>query len=526
MNKIQIYILLPFLFLTACDEGFEELNENPLAPTEVSYEAIFNELVNSLRLGWNRQLFLHNEILYDITQLGVVTANTFGNIDGGAEDAWSNYYTALKNARQMEVVLGKLSASDEEVDDIVLAQKNILMAYKTFQLMDLFGDIPYSEAGRAFEESAVVRPVYEDSRTIYLSLLEELKQASDFLIGVGNNTTSDNSYLRLGNFDALFGDDLGRWASFSNSLQLRYLVRIYDKEPALVEEAVRDLMTNGYSFISEGNEVVMSPDAQGWSNLGVNWSFREHNKLRLGSTMWDFLTEEGEVLDPRLFIFFEPNNEAEWVPFPQVSESSTPQSGGAPYDKDTRDRAYDNKGVGNIYASFNFYLIRDEQDIPEILMTAAEVKFITAEIFLRGIGVAKDESLASFSYVEGMLASMDFWQELAQQSEIWENKPPVYSTGELFLVTEHPKYKFQLGGELENNLGKIYAQRWLDHFRQPWDAFSLLRRTGRVPRTGADNDFYRFQYPISEQTFNFDNWSAQANAMGGDQSNVPLWWME
>lgn len=526
MKKVKLLALLYLISFAACDEGFEELNKNPLAPTEVAYEAIFNELVNSLRLGWNRQLFLHNEILYDVTELGVVTANTFGNIDGGAQDVWSNYYNALKNARQLDTLLNELTILDPEAADIVKAQSKILMAYKTFQMLDLFGDIPYFDAGKAYTEEEILRPAYDDARTIYLSLLEDLKISSDLLINVPANTSAGNSYLRITRIhDALFEDNLSLWISFSNSMLLKYLVRIYDKEPALVEEEVARLFNNGYTFITEGNDVAMLPSSQEWSNLGVNWSFREHNRLRLGTTMWNFLTENGEAIDPRLEIFFETNNNQEWAPFPQVSDSSTPQSGGAPYDQDTRDRTYDDKGEENIYSSFNFYLIRDEQDIPEILMTAAEVKFLTAEVFLRGIGVAQDESLASFRYQEGMLASLTFWQNIVENSMIWENRPPIYTSGELFLVTEHPKYKFEFGGDPSDNLAKIYTQSWIDAFRQPWEAFSLLRRTNLLPREKPANNFFRFQYPISEQSFNFDNWSAQAAKMGGDQSNVKLWWM-
>ena len=526
MKKFQLIIVVALLLFSACDDGFEELNENPLAPTEVSYEAIFNEITNSLRLGWNRQLFLHNEVLYDVTELGVVTAKTFGNIDGGVEDVWGNYYSALKNARQLETVLNGLSTQDQELGDIINAQLDILMAYKTFQMLDLFGDIPYSEAGRVFSEEAIERPVYDDDQIIYMSLLEALREASDFLISASGNTTTGNSYLRLGGYDALFNDDLNRWITFSNSMQLKYWVRIYDKEPGMVDEAINNLLTNGYAFITEGNDVLMMPSEQSWSNLGVNWSFREHNRLRLGSTMWNFLTEEGEIIDPRLEIFFETNNVDEWVPFPQIADSDTPQSGGAPYDKDTRDRAYDNKGEGNIYSSFNFYLVRDEQDIPEILMTAAEIKFIMAEVFLRGIGTAQDEFLAVFRYQEGMLASLNFWQELVQNSATWENKPNIYSTGELFQVTEHPKYRFELGDDVSNNLEKIYTQRWLDYFRQPWEAFSLMRRTDSLPREKPTNEFFRFQYPFSEQSFNFENWTAQTGKMGGDETNVKVWWME
>lgn len=525
-NSLTIILLLISGSFYSCDRGFEELNKNPLSPTIVNYEALFNELTNSLRLGWNRQLFLHNEILYDVTEQGVVTAQTFGNIDAGAEEVWQNYYFALKNARQLEANLNELSEADPEATEVIKAQIRILMAYKTFQVMDLFGDIPYSEAGKAYAVDEVVRPKYDDAREIYLSLIQDLSEASEFLKNLPSSTALGNAFLRVGVGDALFGDNLGLWGKFSNSMLLRYLVRIYDKEPQIVETEIATLLTGGFDLINQGEDVVMLPRAQAWSNLGVNWSFREHNKLRLGTTMWNFLTENEDILDPRLNIFFEPNNEDEWVPFPQVSTSSTLQSGGAPYQKDVRDQVYSNKGEGNIYSSFNFYLVRDEQDVPEILMTAAEVKFLLAEIFLRGIGTPRDEFIAGFRYQEGMLASMQFWQEIAQGSLIWENQPPIFSTGELFGVSEHPRYKFVTGASTEDNLAKIYAQKWVDSFRQPWEAYVLARQTDLLPREKPVNTFFRFQYPSSEVSFNYENWKTQSDRMGGDETGVKLWWME
>lgn len=526
MKQLVLFLSITVLLFTACDEGFEELNENPLAPTEVNFEAIFNELTNSLRLGWNRQLFIHNEILYDVTELGVVTAQTFGNVDAGAEEIWRNYYAALKNARQLETNLDIIAASDLAATDIIKAQIKVLLAYKTFQLLDLFGDIPYSEAGRAYGEEAIVRPVYDDGRTVYLSVLNDLKEASVVLLNASGNTPQGNAYLRVGVYDALFADNLGLWAKFSNSLQLKYLVRIHDQETELVDAEVAFMLENGYEFITPGGDVVMLPNAQGWSNLGVNWSFREHNRLRMGSTMWNFMTDDDDILDPRAEVFFETNNADEWVAFPQVSNADTPQSGGAPYNKDIRDNVYDNKGAENIYSSFNFYLVRDEQDIPEILFSAAEVKFLLAEVFLKGIGTPKDEFIAGFRYQEGMLTSMEFWQDIARNSAIWENKPAFFSTGELFQVTELPRYKFEIGAAEEENLAKIYAQRWVDYFRQPWEAFSLMRQTDLLPREKPANEFFRLQYPVSESTFNLENWSAQVARMGADANNIKLWWMD
>jgi len=126
-----------------------------------------------------------------------------------------------------------------------------------------------------------------------------------------------------------------------------------------------------------------------------------------------------------------------------------------------------------------------------------------------------------------MLESFEFWQDLMLESSIWINKPPVVSVGEFFTnVIGNPKYALDLNASETENLEKIYAQRWVDNFRQPWEAFSLLRRTNMLPRTKPTNDFHRFQYPPSEIAFNADNYQAQVTEMGGDETNVKVWWAQ
>lgn len=515
---------MTFLFLfPGCESGFEELNQNPLSPTDVAYGSVFNELVSSLRLGWNRQLFLHNEVLYEVTEQAAVTARTFSNITGGSEDVWSNYYIALKNANELRHRFS--SADDAEIGDVILAQLDILMAYKTFQVTDLFGDIPYTEAGQSFADSAIIRPSYDAQEDIYKNLIEDLESAS-LMLAQGGKTAAGNDFLRLGPSETLFNDNLDLWMRFSNSLQLRHLVRMYDSAPEFVAPRIKTLQESGADIITKGQDVLMNPRLQSWSNLGVNWSFREHNKVRMGTTIWNFMTEDDALIDPRARIFFEPNVDDEWVAFPQIPESATPQSGGEPYNKDVRDAAYANKGTGNIYSPVNFYLVRDEKDIPEILLTSAEVKFLWAEIFLRGIGVAADPSRASQEYALGILESLEFWQNLMVNSEAWQNKADILGPGELFSTIQHPKYAFDLSASEDDNLKKIYAQRWVDGFRQPWEVFSLLRRTNKLPREKEPNDYHRFKYPPSESALNAENYVEQVSKMGSDDTSVKVWWAD
>ena len=517
MKKAILSIFLFTMIATSCDDGFEELNKNPLSPTDVNFGALFNSNVESLRLGWNRQLFLHNEVLYDVTEQAAVTAKTFGNVSGGAEDVWSNYYTALKNARELYRRFDQLE--DPTIANTVRAQLQILMAYKTFQVTDLFGDIPYSEAGQAFSDESIIQPKYGSQEDIYKSVITDLTDAVAAL-------QSNDGSLRYGAFDTFLGDNTDLWTRFANSLLLRHLVRMHDAAPDFAAPRILAIIQGGSNLVVKGQDIEMRPVAQGWLNLGVNWSFREHNKVRLGTTMWNTLADGNEIIDPRANIFFETNNADEWAPFPQVPSADTPQSGGEPYQNNKRDVSYVDKGADNIYSPVNFYLIRDEEDIPEILMTSAEVKFLLAEIYQRGLGVTADPFLAASNYQNGMLESLEYWQEIMLNSKIWVNQPEINSIAQFFGVVQHPKYDINQATSEEAKLKLIYTQRWIDSFRQPWEAFALLRRTNNVPREKEANQFFRFQYPPSEQAFNSENYTEQVSKMGGDENGIGVWWME
>jgi hypothetical protein len=49
------------------------------------------------------------------------------------------------------------------------AMLKITLALKTFKVTDLFGDIPFSEAGYGFHDLSLLRPKYDSQRDIYLA---------------------------------------------------------------------------------------------------------------------------------------------------------------------------------------------------------------------------------------------------------------------------------------------------------------------------------------------------------------------
>jgi hypothetical protein len=527
MKKIYSLGLTLCLLIFSCDAGFEEINKNPFAPTSTDIGPLFNTVISSMRLGWNEQFYMHNEKLYQVTEQAALTAETFQNINIGTEEMWSQYYVALAHIREIERRF-EAYEGDQEALNNVRAQLKIITAYKTFRVTDLFGDIPFFDAGKAFEDVSFSRPAFERQEDIYKFLLEELKWAVEHITLEPEPTTaSGEPYLSFDSFDTFFNGSLRQWIKFANSLRLKHALRMADKDPDYAFPIIDEIINGKQDLLNEGEDVVMHPAQQNWLNLSVNWSFREHKKLRMGTTIWNWFSTSddpsgNDIFDPRAQIFFDTNQEKKWVPFPQVPNDTTPQSGGIPYQQH-RDVSYDFKGPENIYSAFNYYLIRDEKDVPQVILTAAEVNFIKAEIYLRGLGVEPNTPLAEAEYSTGVVNSMKFWQNIVSNSAFWVNKPPILSSGELFARLNHER--ISIFNPDNDKLALIYAQRWIDQFRQPWDAFSLLRRTNAIPREGAPNQFYRFKYPPSEAEKNPENWATQAASMGGDENNVKVWWM-
>ncbi|MBK7700733.1 MAG: SusD/RagB family nutrient-binding outer membrane lipoprotein [Saprospiraceae bacterium] len=86
--------------------------------------------------------------------------------------------------------------------------------FQTF--VDLYGDIPYSEALKgAIDDGAILTPKYDDAKSIYDDLLVKIDGALANLAKGG----------ALGSEDLIYGGDLAKWAKFGNSLKLKILVR-------------------------------------------------------------------------------------------------------------------------------------------------------------------------------------------------------------------------------------------------------------------------------------------------------------
>jgi hypothetical protein len=124
---------------------------------------------------------------------------------------------------------------------------------------------------------------------------------------------------------------------------------------------------------------------------------------------------------------------------------------------------------------------------------------------------------------------------MAMKSVVWkENKPTSLPTNaQLNTILSNPKVAFSASLSSTNALKLIYAQRWLDNFRQPYEAWALARQTDATPKSATNNDLYekefymnRLNYADKEYQYNRENTLNATNkeTNSTEWQKTKVWW--
>jgi len=544
-QKIAIIAASAFFIATlaSCTKNFQEINTPHTGSETATLTQLYTGIGSQLDNTAEGEDATSTRWLYPITQQGAVYARSDYSFGQGAN--WTGFYQNLAAMYQMFNQITALKGDSVNYTN-VKAMVLTLRAYQAIELSNFYGAIPYSKAGKGFSGNTTdFKPAYDTQQEVYLSCLKDLTWAV-------NNFSASATQYSFGSNEFLLGNNITQWKKFANSLRLRYALTMYDKDnadagPIIADALNQPLLTDPDAVsvvgLSQANIPNISFDIGGG---GRGWSFRQECRARMGSTMWNLMsnnnsTDGSGIFDPRCKIFFEPNGDGDgnthWVPYPQNPPSPI-TDGGDPYNiqRDPGSTGWSSEKDGNLYSDFNYYWGRDGNianssgAVPEIFMTPAEVHFLKAEVYARGIaGIAQDMNNAQKEYEAGITSSITYWTSAAFNSSVWiMNKPAsaTPSTADITKVLANPKVAF----DAANALKLIYAQEWIDQIRQPWVAWTLLRRTGGATPADTDNPsvyaqnygtYQRYQYPADEPLLNRANWTV---ATGGvDLTTTKIW---
>lgn len=518
----NIIYIITFLALMSCTENFEELNTDPTKSVGVDLGALFNGISKSTQGIGQNQTFMRNEIFYEVAEVTALSRKIGVDPVSRSTDLWSNYYKAMKNIRRLEEELEKFSQEEFSTDITnALAMLHIIKAHFTLRTTDAHGDMPYSEAGYAFSlENQVVRPKFDSQGDIYTTSLNELSAAAASIV-----VNSGDGYLSFASYDYHYSGDMSKWKALANTLILKYALRMSDKD----ESGAASFISSALSGVmqSAADQFVLDRSNYNSGRTG-GWRAAGSSGPRLGETIWPYFTTDvnafdgSAVVDPRINILFAYNEDGEWRPCSQGFASLDPV--------DERDvYNYGSEREAGIYSPVNISLLRGENTTRPIL-NFAENCFYIAEVYDRGLGAGKDMVKAEEWYYKGVEASVNFYkEEMYDKIPDWESvdgtPAPDFSD---FMSNMKTHSLIEFNGTDDEKLDKIYAQRWINSFWQPEEAFYLMKRTGgRTPHSTLPVTTYnRLVYPASEADQNVDNYNDQIAIMdGGDETTTKIWWM-
>ena len=400
----------------------------------------------------------------------------------------------------------------------VFALAQILKISAWHKATDMFGPIPYKEAGKG-----LITVPYDSQEEVYKAMFKELSDAIEVLTKYADN---GNSKL-LPNADAVYAGDVHKWVVYANSLMLRLAMRVYYADAALSKKYALQAVNHSYGVMkTKDDEAKMERGASLEFKNNLDVLINQYNECRMGSSMLAYL---GGYQDPRLPKYFNTSTVSQAVTVGTYGKYSGVPTG---HDVSSNDAFRDSSRPAITSTT------------PTYWMRASEVYFLLAEAALHGFAVG---GTAESLYEKGI--EMSFEENGIASSEVADYmssglKPSAYS----FHLT-NPSVNVdtpaltqattEWTGTDEEKLEKIMIQKWIALYPNGQEAWTEYRRTG-YPKLHSTITNYsngevdsevgirRMRFPTNKSTSAEDIAnleSARKLLRGGlDKAGTRLWW--
>ena len=400
----------------------------------------------------------------------------------------------------------------------VFALAQILKISAWHKATDMFGPIPYKEAGKG-----LITVPYDSQEEVYKSMFKELSDAIEVLTKYADN---GNSKL-LPNADAIYAGDVHKWVVYANSLMLRLAMRVYYADAALSKQYALQAVNHSYGVMkTKDDEAKMERGASLEFKNNLDVLINQYNECRMGSSMLAYL---GGYQDPRLPKYFNTSTVSQAVTVGTYGKYSGVPTG---HDVSSNDAFKDSSRPAITSTT------------PTYWMRASEVYFLLAEAALHGFAVG---GTAESLYEKGI--EMSFEETGIASSEVADYmssglKPSAYSfhltnPGVNVDVPAVTQATTEWTGTDEEKLEKIMIQKWIALYPNGQEAWTEYRRTG-YPKLHSTITNYsngevdsevgirRMRFPTNKSTSAEDIAnleSARKLLRGGlDKAGTRLWW--
>ncbi len=548
------------LGVTSCGD-FGDLNTNPesINSGNVPYEMLFSNAQHQA-LGsdwdqWRTGCIYSSQFVQQLVSIN--WWDSYGRYqwsDGYSSSYWSTYNSDRGAMRDVTTVYDKWEGDESLKIDWNMAR--IMRVYAFSKMTDLYGDIPYSQAGRPSKYSF---PVYDTQEEIYKDMLKELDEAQ---ANLGSGTA------KMKTADLYYSGDAASWKKFANSLMLRLAMRLVKVDEATAKTYAAKAVANGVMTSNADNAKLQhSADA-----LTTNDSCEPFAKIIAKEDREFFISDYFVNMlknsnDPRLSLIATvapyasegqytnilSNTSGTWTANDYGDMSFAAQQGllqggysDGPDNQYFIGKSPEAKADPNsIWAKFNDKTWRADYaknfsspnrctyadpTTPTFIVTYAQTQFLLAEAVVRGY-ISGD---AKTYYENGVKAAFDQFNQFRNGAAAIKVVTDQYGS----LDAAAQAYLAANPYDASKALEQINTQYYINSFGDEYEVFSNWRRSGfpvLTPNAQAAEDGLcatkngsiprRFRYPTSESQVNSANYeAASARMTGGDRMDSRVWW--
>jgi hypothetical protein len=509
--KIIALTLLSVLTLNSCDEDkLIELNTNRNASTEIDMRYLLS--LGMLQVAGDRYESWRTNLIYSSTMIQH-NATLAGYWSGDKYYYNPQYSGAYWEAHFPGAIKTLTHVVEETKDDPqaanTFAAAQIMRSFDLHRMTDIYGDIPYSQAGKGLAGQENWFPEYDPQEEVYTMLIADIREARDAFSATARP---------LGEQDVLYQGDLSKWRKFANSLLMRIAMRMSKVDPAMARTVFTEAAAAGPIDSNEANAFMpqVLGNGGGINNNGTSLALSNaaggggDNNAKVSKTMVDFLNKYN---DPRKMIIIggigNPYDRSTWITDPA-------QQRGLP-------NGYTTTTIRNVYPNFttihDFSFINTEitdLDDPTPLLSYAETELMLAEAAIKG-WISDDAATHFRMGVRGAIRSWAaFGVDIPSDAVITS-----YIDG-LNFASASPQRKLELIGE----------QYWIATYLNHIEAWANWRRTG-YPQLTPTNDPAnetggtiprRLRYFEDEIGSNPANYREAIARQGPDLLTTRVWW--
>lgn len=213
--KISLLVAAVALSFTSCKKDWLDVNTNPNQILTSTPDYVFTSGVartvafltpNELGSYWSGQWTQSNTYIIDPARFSYQFNNTNFNL-------WDTWYDIIEDFQYV------LNSTDAKAYPYFKGPARVMKAYVMQQIVDVYGNAPYSEAFKGLENIA---PKFDDQKAIYEDLIKQLDQA---IVDLKANPFTGSYASSIAASDIVFKGSATKWIQFANSLKMRILIR-------------------------------------------------------------------------------------------------------------------------------------------------------------------------------------------------------------------------------------------------------------------------------------------------------------